>query len=240
MIIDMHGNLKPNDETALARYRKLNTPGDPAECTVDHTLRRMDTNGIDKTVVWWVGQSSEECRRNNEFIAATCAPYPDRFIPFATVYPPQPDEALGELDRTVTELGMRGVKIHPLVMNFPLDIPGVVELLARVAELEVPFVTHVNKTRYEDLPTPRPPRTDPENLEYPLSPLSENSQARRLEKIVPKYDSPRFQSAHMGGVTLDSLRSSRITFQTTGASREVLEWSIHTIGPERIDRKSVV
>jgi hypothetical protein len=92
-------------------------------------------------------------------------------------------------------------------------------------------VTHVNETAYEDLPTPRPPQTD---TETPPSPLSENAQAEQLEKIVPKYDSPRFQSAHMGGVTLDSLRSSRITFQTAGASRDVIEWAVQTIGPERI------
>jgi predicted TIM-barrel fold metal-dependent hydrolase len=119
VIIDMHSSLIPDDPEALAamtgRVPTLEL------CVADEALRRMDANGVDRTVVWQIGHDTAGCRRNNDFISEQGARYPDRFIPFATVYPYEVDGALAELDRAVEQLGMAGVKLHPNVMDIPID-----------------------------------------------------------------------------------------------------------------------
>jgi uncharacterized protein len=228
VIIDMHSSLIPDDAAALAAMAgRVPTP---ELCVVDETLRRMDANGVQHSVVWQIGYDTGDCRRNNDFISEQAARHPDRFIPFATVYPYDLDQALAELDRAVEQLGMVGVKLHPNVMGIPIDHPGFVAVVRRVAELGLPFVTHVNGTRVGDLPGDFPP-VDDDDVAYRAS---DNARPERLRPAVAAYDSPRFQSAHMGGVALDWLGASNITFQTTGVDVRTIQWAVDQLGPERV------
>jgi predicted TIM-barrel fold metal-dependent hydrolase len=228
LIIDMHSSLVPDDPEAIAAMvGKVPTP---EACVPDETMRRMDANGVDRAVVWRVGHSTESCRRYNDFISAQRDAHPDRFIAFATVYPHDQDEALAEVDRAVDQLGMSGVKLHPNVMDIPLDHPGFVAVVRRVAELGLPFVTHVNGTLVRDLPADLPEVDDDD----PGYRATENSRPELLAGLVAAYDSPRFQAAHMGGVALDWLGASTITFQTTGVDVRTIQWAVDNLGPERV------
>jgi uncharacterized protein len=228
LIIDMHASLIPDDPAALgAMAGRVPTP---ELCVADETLRRMDATGVERTVVWQIGRSTEDCRRNNDFISAQAERQPGRFIPFATVYPHEPDAALAELDRAVFELGMAGLKLHPNVMDIPIDHPGFLAVVERVAELGLPFVTHVNGTLVRDLPAGLP-SADDDDVAYRAT---DNARPERLRPLVAAYDSPRFQSAHMGGVALDWLGATSITFQTTGVDVRTIQWAVDQLGPERV------
>lgn len=232
MIIDMHANLLPDEPEAIEQMRYIgNVIADPAQCTLSGTLDRLDTHGIDRAVVWRIGRSAGECRRNNEFIADAAALHPDRLIPFATVWPHDPDEAATEAERAVLELGMRGIKLHPVLMEEEIGGSGFLTVVECARELGVPFVTHVNLTVLGQL-TPGGPytaadRPRPEDR-------SRFAEPEGLSEVLKVWDSPQVQAAHMGGLWLDEVRSSTITFQTTGASRHVLQWAVDTIGAERI------
>ena len=123
MIIDMHCTVVPSaDDPAVAGLAALpHTQFDPATCTVDATLARMDAAGVDRSVVWCLGTSIDSCRRYNDFIAGVAAAHPDRFIPFATAHPGGGERAVAELHRAATELGMRGLKLHPDVFGVAID-----------------------------------------------------------------------------------------------------------------------
>ena len=232
MIIDMHANLLPDDPEAIEHMRRIgNVVADPARCTPAGTLERLDSYGIDQAVVWRIGRSAEECRRNNDFIADAAGRYPDRLIPFATVWPHDPDGASHEAERAVSELGMRGIKLHPVLMEEEIGAPGFLNVVDCARRLDVPFVTHVNLTVLGQL-TPGGPytaadRPRPEDR-------SRFAEPEGLSAVLDVWDSPRVQAAHMGGLWLEEVRSSTITFQTTGASRHVLQWAVDNLGADRI------
>ena len=58
----------------------------------------------------------------NDRVAEICRSFPEQFVGFASVDPHKPD-AIEELDRAITELGLRGLKIHPQVQAFYPDDP---------------------------------------------------------------------------------------------------------------------
>lgn len=232
MIIDMHANLLPDDPEAIDQMRRIgNVVADPARCTLSGTVERLDSYGIDQAVVWRIGRSAGECRRNNNFVAAAAGRYPDRLIPFATVWPHDQDGAVHEAERAVSELGMRGIKLHPVLMKEEIGAPGFLTVVDCARQLDVPFVTHVDLTVLGQL-TPGGPytaadRPRPEDR----SPFAE---PEGLSGVLDLWDSPRVQAAHMGGLWLEEVRSSKITFQTTGASRHVLQWAVDNLGADRI------
>lgn len=230
MIIDMHACITAPGDEFIANMRARGTPGDPEDCLVEGSLRRMDATGVDKSVTWKIGTNADECRTNNDYVAAQRDRHPDRLIGFATVDPHEPDKACAEVDRAVDELGLDGIKLHPNVMGIPMDDPGFVTVVAHVAARQVPFVTHVNMTLASELPI----QSQSDGGEPEFSNHTENAQAGRLRPLVDRYDSPRFQAAHMGGVTLDWIRGTQVTFQTTGAGVATLAWAVANVGVERI------
>lgn len=231
MIVDMHASITDVDSLEVYSHLKPSPDsGNPADCTVDATLRRMDQNQMESSVVWRIGRSTEECSRNNTWVAEMAAKHADRFIPFATAYVPDPESAIKEIDRAILDLGMAGVKIHPNVMGFELNSKGAQEVVGHVATLDVPFVTHVSHTLSRDLPSKA---HEPGEL-YKGYDSNPNSNPYFLRDIADLYDSPRFQAAHMGGILFDWIKNSTITFQTTGATVDVIQWALDNLGANRI------
>nr|MDT0667805.1 amidohydrolase family protein [Micromonospora sp. DSM 115978] len=114
----------------------------------------------------------------------------------------------------------------------------------RAAELGVPFVCHVNGTYFAEIAAAAATGTAAGGSSYdgPIEPDEFSlmahhtgvSDADLLETLAARYDSSRFQAAHMGGVHLPWAKDSNITFQTTGAGRKVLQWAVDTLGADRV------
>lgn len=110
------------------------------DASVDGVLETMDETGIDTAVV-----SSLECvcyrdvHPGNRTLAAAIEGHEDRFVPFATV---NPRYAAWEedLEESVGELGMKGVKLLPNYHDYDLDDSAAVELGRRCADLDVPVL----------------------------------------------------------------------------------------------------
>ena len=124
----------------------------------------MDKNGIDIQVVFQVNEGFAHKTPEwnpyvgNDYIAKIQNMFPDRVIGLATIdpwrqrpqtynYPPDgegkpmdlpiKDEALEELDRCILDLGLQGLKMHPLEHNYEINNPTVVyPLLQRLTELQ--------------------------------------------------------------------------------------------------------
>ena len=78
---------------------------------------------------------------NDEF-AEAAARYPGRFAPFAALPLHDPDAAVRELERAVTELGHHGALLFSNINGRPLDDPAFFPLFAKLAELGVPAFLH--------------------------------------------------------------------------------------------------
>jgi predicted TIM-barrel fold metal-dependent hydrolase len=232
MIIDMHCTIVPaaDDPAAAAMAVLPHTQFDPATCTVDATLARMDAAGVDRSVVWCLGASLDACRSYNDFVAKAAADHPDRFIPFATAHPAGGEAAVAEVHRAATELGMAGLKLHPDVFAIPIDDERFLALLGAARELGLAFVTHVHPTLIRELPDGADDADDP----ITTTPRPTYSSADRVGALLATWDSPRVQLAHMGAMTRPDVRAASVTFQTAGASAEAIRVAIATVGIERI------
>jgi predicted TIM-barrel fold metal-dependent hydrolase len=82
----------------------------------------------------------------NDYVAGVARQYPDQFIGFASVDPWKGAWAVRELERSVKELGLRGLKLHPTTQAFYPNDPRFYPLWAKCAELGIPIISHSGQT----------------------------------------------------------------------------------------------
>lgn len=126
MILDMHAHI-------------WNTQFDD----VDTIVSEMDDVGLDQVCVLPIAPYM-----TNEDIAAVVARKPDRFIGFASVVPfaattsiPRTDP-VDALAQAVQELGLKGLKLHPLIQGFSMSDPGLAPVVQAAGELGIPVIFH--------------------------------------------------------------------------------------------------
>ena len=77
-------------------------------------VRRLDEAGIEKGVVMTIVDAPEVNPRALELIADACAAYPGRLEAFARIHPWYGDRAVALLEHAITDLGFKGLKLHPV------------------------------------------------------------------------------------------------------------------------------
>ncbi|MGH7934086.1 MAG: amidohydrolase family protein [Candidatus Binataceae bacterium] len=106
--------------------------------------RRMDllaiTFGVDTETV--AGNQYD----GNDYIAEIQQKYPDIFIGFASVDPHKGRIAIRELERSVKELGLHGLKLHPIAQAFFPDDHAYYPLWDKARELGIPVIFHTGHT----------------------------------------------------------------------------------------------
>lgn len=78
---------------------------------------------------------------SNDEVAGVARRYPDRFVAFASVDPHKPD-ASDELERSLGDLGMAGLKFHPSMQNFDPSHERFAPLWAKAESFGKPCVFH--------------------------------------------------------------------------------------------------
>ena len=78
----------------------------------------------------------------NDYVAGFARSYPEQFIGFATVDPWKGEAGVEELERSVTELGLKGLKLHPVHQAFFPNDGQFYPLYEKCAELKVPVLFH--------------------------------------------------------------------------------------------------
>lgn len=82
----------------------------------------------------------------NDYVASLVERFPERFIGFASVDPHKGEAAVAELDRAVGDLGLKGLKLHPVAQDFRPDDQRFYPVFARAAELDIPVLLHTGNT----------------------------------------------------------------------------------------------
>ncbi|GAA1551822.1 amidohydrolase family protein [Kribbella sancticallisti] len=85
----------------------------------DEFVTFMDSAGLDQAVVLSHDGLFNSTREANDQLAAFVKAYPDRLVGFGTVNIRR-DGALAETERMVTDLGLRGLKLHPWLQGFSM------------------------------------------------------------------------------------------------------------------------
>ena len=110
-----------------ARWRKIEPYGDYAQVLV-LAVPPLEEVGPPEV-------AAEFARIANDAMAELVQQFPDRFVGFAAALPLNDvDEALRELDRTLTQLGALGVQMYTNVLGVPLDDPRFEPLFTRLED----------------------------------------------------------------------------------------------------------
>lgn len=119
-------------------------------------LEEMDANGIDIAVLSLVTEGVQaepdaarailKASRANDVLATIIEQYPERFAGLATVALQDPDEAIKELERSVKELGLKGVCVNGFTTTGDAgeyyDHPKFLPFWQCLEELNVPLYLH--------------------------------------------------------------------------------------------------
>lgn len=143
--------LKVSD--ASSRYHQRRVKALPMLLDVEMRLRLMDQFEGYKQLLTAAGPgienfcdpatSPELARAANDGMAELCAKYPDRFVGFAASLPMNNmDAVIQEVDRSMKQLGAKGVQIFTNVNGRPLDEVEFRPLFKKMAEYDMPIWLH--------------------------------------------------------------------------------------------------
>jgi aminocarboxymuconate-semialdehyde decarboxylase len=113
-------------------------------------LASMEQRKIDHAILsvaptlfmYWEKDATSYCRDVNDSLAAFASGSGGRITPVSALPMQDPEAAAAELERAVTQLGMRGAEIGPEVEGTPLDSPRYRPVLETAARLGVPLILH--------------------------------------------------------------------------------------------------
>ena len=119
-------------------FRMDGEPDDVAKMV--ETYRAIDT----MAVIFSVDAETETGDKPdpNDYVAETVNAHPDVLIGFCSVDPRKGQVAVDELERSVTQLGLKGLKLHPIHQGFYPDDPQFTPLFSKAEELGIPVLMH--------------------------------------------------------------------------------------------------
>jgi predicted TIM-barrel fold metal-dependent hydrolase len=143
---DGHGHYSMDDEllSASAKYFKTGDERTPAVEHIAAFYRERQMAAVVFTVD--ATTAAGHPALSSEEIADRAAGHADVLIPFGSVDPLVPDEAVRRARRLVAEHGVRGFKFHPSLQGFTPNDPAVYPLYEAIGELGVPAVFHTGQT----------------------------------------------------------------------------------------------
>jgi len=179
MIVDVHTHTPRYKEKVPADEVEINATWRPdravkATYTWEEYLEAME--GADKCIVFDIKMKGEETPndRTAEFVRT----YPQKLIGFLSVHP-EDDDALFEIERGRSELGLKGIKLGPNYQNFDPLSDLACAVYERAQALRLPILFHQGTSPQQFAP-----------LEY-AHPLA-------IDQIAIRFPELRIVIAHMG------------------------------------------
>jgi hypothetical protein len=108
-------------------------------------LRYLRENGVDYAVALAESSPITTGIVTNEAVAEFCQGV-DRLIPFCNLNPFLVGDLAGELERCVTALGFRGLKLYPTYHHFYANSSRLYPLYAKAQELRIPVMVHTGSS----------------------------------------------------------------------------------------------
>jgi 2,3-dihydroxybenzoate decarboxylase len=118
----------------------------------ERRIADMDATGIDKAILALTSpgvqplQDTDEAKaiatRANDYLAAACHKYPNRFIGMTAVAPQDPEWSADEIRRGAHELGFKGVQINSHTQGRYLDEPFFDPIFRALVEVGQPLYIH--------------------------------------------------------------------------------------------------
>lgn len=159
-------------------------------------------------------------RLANDEMAELVLKYPDRFIAAVASLPMNNmDAALGEVDRAIKDLHLKGVQIFTPINDKPLDSPEFLPLYEKMCQHDLPIWIHPQ--REPDYPDYRSEKISKYAIHAMFGWVYETSTAMVrlvLSGILEKYPNLKFITHH-GGAMIPFLEKRIISFIDFSATR---------------------
>lgn len=105
------------------------------DASLERLLIELENSSISKAIILPINGTV-----SNEYVAEVCNKYPKKLMGFATVDPLQGEHSVIELEKAVNDLGLRGLKLHPRLQNFPPNDSRIIPIIEKAGELDIPIV----------------------------------------------------------------------------------------------------
>jgi predicted TIM-barrel fold metal-dependent hydrolase len=115
--------------------------------TPEGIVRYLRENGVDYAVALAELSPITTGMLNNEVVAELCRDM-DCLIPFCSINPFLVADLAGELERYVTEMGFRGLKLYPTYQHFYANDNRLYPLYAKAQELGIPVMMHTGSSLF--------------------------------------------------------------------------------------------
>ena len=177
MIVDVHSHCVQPEHISEAAHSKMERAGYPPmqPLTFEHYAEEMAP--VDKAIVFGVRGIATGARSPNDFTAEWVKNDPDRLIGFMAIDPTE-DDYLEEIDRCVSDLGLRGIKMHPVIGRYDPSDPTIFPMYERASRMGLPVISH-----FGTHPDPRA------TLKYSLPLL--------VDEVAQAFPDLKFVMAHM-------------------------------------------
>ena len=148
MIVDVHTHTFPDRIAAptiekLARLAHIKPFTDGSNSAL---LASMAQAGVDRSVVLPVATNIRQVFHVNDSAARLNQDYPCTGVLSLGCLHPDLPQWREELDRIV-ELGLKGIKLHPVYQDVDFDDPRYLRILERCGELGLVVLTHAGLSR---------------------------------------------------------------------------------------------
>lgn len=179
-IIDFHTHIYPHKiaEKAVASVGDFYNLEMQGEGTVENLLKLGKKHNISNYVVHSVAVTPHHVQTINDYISSECEKYSE-FYGFGTMHAGYEDK-IGEVQR-LTNLGLKGIKIHPDTQEFDMDDKRMFELYDYLQQEDIPLLIHCGDYRYD------------------------YSHPRRLKNILKLFPKLTAIGAHFGGWSMHDL-----------------------------------
>ena len=109
----------------------------------ENLVRKMEEDGIDLTIAF-----PDPPSLDNDYTAKIMKQFPDKVVGFAFINPLQ-ETAVDQLKRSIEVLGMKGVKLHPVVHAYFLSNHLYLDPIFKIcADADLPVIVHGGSELY--------------------------------------------------------------------------------------------
>lgn len=148
-VVDAHCHIYPE---AIAQRAVAGTDGfyglnSVYKGTVSDLLEKGSNAGVDRFIVQSVATSPKQVKSINEFISREVKAYPDKLTGLGTLHPDSSD-IKGDI-KHLTELGLKGVKLHPDIQAFKIDDYRCLKIYELCEQMNLPILMHTGDSRYD-------------------------------------------------------------------------------------------
>ncbi len=142
MRVDVHAHCIQPEHVTAAAHSKMERGGYPpmAPTEFDHFMREMEP--VDKAICFGVRARSTGTMTPDEYTAEWVSRAPEKLLGFMAIDPMEEDY-LEKIDRAASELGLCGIKLHPILGRYNPADPKIFPLYEKAIDLGLPILTHM-------------------------------------------------------------------------------------------------